>query len=177
MSKLVTAVFEGADEANHAAKQIKEAGLRTSDISIVARQSEEGNDSGRGGSREDRGFTMGRGEGDDTRMVNDNVSDGTIAGSVIGSVAGLLLGFGLIAIPGLGIIAAAGPVAGIISGAITGGIVGGLVDLGIPEEKSKEYEQHIKEGKVIFSMKTKDENVQRVSSILRESGGQGVEAF
>ncbi len=170
MSKMVTAIFDSVDYAEGAARQIKDQGLRTSDISIMAKNEE------RYGDR-NTGFTMGRDNDSGANIVNDNISDGTITGSVLGSVAGLVLGFGLVTVPGLGIVAAAGPLAGIISGAVTGGIVGGLVDLGIPEEKSREYERHVKEGKVLFSMKTKDENVNRVTSILRDSGASEVQAF
>lgn len=80
-------------------------------------------------------------------------------------------------IPGLGIVAAAGPIAGLISGAVTGGIVGGLIDLGIPEEKSKQYESDIKAGKVLFSMRTDEDKVEQVGSILKSNGASSVDTY
>ena len=80
-------------------------------------------------------------------------------------------------VPGLGIIAAAGPVAGLLSGAVTGGIVGGLIDLGIPERESRQYESDIRQGKVLFSMKTDEDKVSRVTEILRNSGASNVQVY
>lgn len=64
--------------------------------------------------------------------------------------------------------------AGLIGGAATGGIVGGLVDLGIPEEESKKYESDVREGKVVFSMKTDEDKVESVRSILQANGAERV---
>lgn len=166
MAKTVVGLFDSQDHAETAARQIKDQGLRTDDISIVAKRSEEG------------------GAGTEAKMVNehntgvnDNISDGVISGGVLGGIAGLLLGAGSMMIPGLGIIAAAGPITGLLSGAVTGGIVGGLVDLGIPENRSRQYESEVKRGKVLFSMKTDEDKVDRISSILRNSGASGIEAY
>lgn len=189
MSKTVVALFDSIDYAETAARQIKEQGLRTDDISIVARH-KDGADDGQGA-----GMVMGTGEnpsmqqkswadggirasgdrsGTGNNFVNDNISDGVISGGILGGLAGLLIGAGSMVIPGLGIIAAAGPVAGLLSGAVTGGIVGGLVDLGIPESESRRYEGDIRGGKVLFSMKTDDDKVDRVTSILRNNGASNV---
>lgn len=80
-------------------------------------------------------------------------------------------------IPGLGIIAAAGPITGLLSGAVTGGIVGGLVDLGIPENKSRQYETDVKAGKILFSMKTDDDKIDRIAEILRSNGASSVDTY
>lgn len=112
-----------------------------------------------------------------TRPVNDNISDGVVTGGILGGIAGLLMGAGSMVVPGLGIVAAAGPITGLLSGAITGGIIGGLVDLGIPEEKSREYEKGVREGKVLFSMKTEEDKVDRVTDILKSNGATNVEVY
>ena len=124
MPKTVVGLFESQDYAEIAARQIKDQGLRTDDISIVARSGEES------GTETDAKMK------NDDSYINDNISDGVISGGVLGGIAGLLIGAGSMMIPGLGIIAAAGPITGLLSGTVTGGIVGGLVDLGIPENKA-----------------------------------------
>ncbi len=156
MSVTVVGVFDRVDFAEKAAREIKEQGLRTDDISIMVKDREQ-NESGEG-----RG------------MVNDNVSNGALTGGVIGGLAGLLIGAGLVAIPGLGIIAAAGPISGLIGGAASGGIIGGLVDLGIPEEEGKKYESDIRQGKVVFSMRTEEEKVESIRNILQANGAERV---
>lgn len=175
MSKTVAAIFDEYKDAETAARRIKEQGLRTDDISIITKQDNGAGetDTGRGkaaGMATGPSFTMGR-------KVNDNISDGTISGGVLGGLAGLLIGAGTMMIPGFGIVAAAGPVTGLMSGAITGGIVGGLIDLGIPENRSRQYETDIKAGKVFFSMKTENENVERVAGILRDNRAISVDSY
>ncbi|NLP45607.1 MAG: hypothetical protein GX347_00990 [Epulopiscium sp.] len=161
MDKTIVAVFSTRDEAENAAHEIKNRGLRMDDISIIAKADdgalEEGPDS------------------DD--FVNDNISDGVTTGGVLGGLAGLLLGAGTFALPGLGVIAAAGPLAGVLSGAVTGGIVGGLVDLGIPEDDSKQYENYIKQGKYVFTMQQSDDKVDEVANVLRNYGASEVNVY
>ncbi|HOQ36783.1 MAG TPA: hypothetical protein PK033_01465 [Acetivibrio sp.] len=176
MAKTIAAIFDNYSNAERAAQQIKDKGLRTDDISIVTKQGDEG--------QSGNNFTMGI-ENMGANMtgknnqggINDNISDGVVTGGILGGLAGLLIGAGSMVIPGLGIIAAAGPITGLISGAITGGIVGGLVDLGIPENKSKQYETDIKAGKTLFSMKIDDDKVDEVSSILRNNGAVSVDSY
>lgn len=167
MSKTVVAIFDDYSYAEKAARQIKEQGLRTDDISIVAKQTSENNMRNTA--------TMGRPES--PRAINDNISDGVVTGGILGGLAGLLIGAGSMVIPGLGIVAAAGPITGLLSGAVTGGLVGGLVDLGIPEDRSRQYETDIKAGKVLFSMKTDEDKVDSVASILRNNGAISVDTY
>jgi uncharacterized membrane protein len=165
MSRTVVGVFDSYEKAERAAIQIKDRGLRTDDISIVAKDTSDdehkNNDS----------VSMSKGP------INDNISDGVVTGGILGGLAGLLIGAGSMVIPGLGIIAAAGPITGLLSGAVTGGIVGGLVDLGIPETKSKQYESDIKSGRVLFSMRTDDDKVSSVSNILYDNGAKSVDSY
>lgn len=176
MSKTIAAIFDNYSNAERAAQQIKDQGLRTDDISIVTRQDEEENNG--------KGMFMGMGnmganmmEGKSEGGANDNISNGVISGGILGGLAGLLIGAGSMAIPGLGIIAAAGPITGLISGAVTGGIAGGLIDLGIPENKSQQYETDIKAGKTLFSMRTDDDKIDQIGTILRNNGAASVDSY
>ncbi|NLP13024.1 MAG: hypothetical protein GX383_00755 [Clostridium sp.] len=180
MAKTIAAIFDNYSNAERAAQQIKDQGLRTSDISIVTKQGEEGEtDSNFSMGLENMGMNMTANDAgeENQRGVNDNISNGVVTGGILGGLAGLLVGAGSMVIPGLGIIAAAGPITGLLSGAITGGIVGGLVDLGIPENKSREYETDIKAGKTLFSMKVDDDKIEEISSILRNNGAASVDSY
>src|SRR5690554_968921 len=106
----------------------------------------------------------------------DSIADGTTWGGALGGVAGLLAGVGALAIPGIGPIIAAGPLAGVLSGAVTGGVAGGLIDLGIPEERGRQYEQELKKGGILAVIETSHDKVNDASSILRQSGAKDVEA-
>lgn len=176
MYKVVVGVFNSYPEAEKATKMVKDAGLRTSDISVIAKQDDKTETEMYGGVRATGTATgpratMGR-EG-----VNDDISDGVITGGILGGLAGLLIGAGTMMVPGFGIVAAAGPITGLISGAVTGGIVGGLVDLGIPEERGKQYENQIKQGKILWSMRTDEANVSKVESILKSCGATDVAVY
>lgn len=157
MSVTVVGVFDRVDFAEKAAREIKDRGLRTDDISIIVKNRDEAESGGEG-------------------VTNDNISNGAVTGGIIGGLAGLLIGAGMVAIPGLGIIAAAGPITGLIGGAATGGIIGGLVDLGIPEEESKRYETDIREGKVVFTMRTEEDKVEDIRNVLQSNGAERVNA-
>jgi uncharacterized membrane protein len=161
MSKIIVGVFESREYAEKAAKQIENQGMSIEDLSIVAKH--------------DDNHEAGVPAEVDGRPRNDNISDGVIGGGIVGGIAGLLLGMGTIAIPGLGIIAAAGPIAGMLSGVVTGGIVGGLIDLGIPEEESRRYESDIKEGKILLSMRAEDDRIDQLESILTSNGAVSVD--
>lgn len=154
--EVVTAIFKSHHDATEATEKIRQEGLRMSDISILTR--DEVDDQRK----------------HDGKASHDNVSDGTMRGGMLGGLAGLFLGLGTIAVPGLGVVAAAGPIAGLLSGAITGGVVGALVDLGIPDEKAKEYDEDLQQGKVLWSMEVEEEYADQVKSILKDYGAEKI---
>ena len=174
MSKTIVAIFDNYSYAEKAARQIKDQGLRTDDISIVAKQ--DGDNTGKG-TTATMGANIGMNMGTNTGAKNDNISDGVVTGGILGGLAGLLIGAGSMVVPGLGIVAAAGPITGLLSGAVTGGIVGGLVDLGIPENKSKQYETDVRAGKILFSMKTDEDKVDKIAALLRNNGADSVDTY
>ncbi len=158
MTNTVIGVFNTRQDAENATYKLRNEGFNTENISIV------------GGSSDDA-------ESSDNAGASDNISNGVTAGTILGGVAGLLIGAGTFAIPGLGVVAAAGPLAGLISGAVTGGVVGALVDLGIPENESKGYEDHIKTGKYILTVKTEGDNVDAVKSVISNYGATDVNVY
>jgi len=179
MAKTVAAIFDNRSNAEKAAQEIKDQGLRTEDISIVAKEKDDKNYSYNENSNEGRMENNNDGRMNFTGKseVNDNISDGVISGGVLGGLAGLLIGAGSMVVPGLGIVAAAGPITGLISGAVTGGIVGGLIDLGIPEDRGRQYESDIKAGKILFTMNADEKNIDKISSILKENGAISVDTY
>ncbi|TYP53265.1 general stress protein [Thermosediminibacter litoriperuensis] len=158
MAKTVIGVFENREQAEKAVNEMRDSGFDTNEISIVAK----------GGQRGER-------NGDNGAMGMDTVADGTTTGGVLGGLAGLAVGAGALAIPGLGPIIAAGPIAGLLSGAATGGIAGGLIDWGIPEERGRYYEEEVKRGKILAAVRTHDQKVERAADVMRRNGARDVE--
>lgn len=154
--KTVVGIFGSRDQAEKAIHELRNKGYEK-DISLVAKDAAFG----------------------DTRASmtgGDSVWDGTASGGIIGGIAGLALGAGALAIPGLGPIIAAGPISGLLSGAATGGLTGGLVDWGIPEERGRHYENKIKEGKLVTTVRCDDNKVEDCSQTLRNNGAFDVES-
>lgn len=158
MQKTVIGTFDSRDQAEKAIPALRNNGFYN-DLSIVA------SDKGRAGGAQ--GAMGGANEG--------SVASGVSTGGVLGGLAGLAMGAGALAIPGVGPILAAGPIAGLLSGAATGGIAGGLIDWGVPAERSQFYEGKVKEGKILASIRSDEANVNKAADILRNNGAMDVE--
>ena len=156
MSKTVIGVFQNEESARQAVDDLRGSGFDTNEISIIARDRD----------RDAGGSTMGLGS---------DISGGTTTGGVLGGLAGLALGAGALAIPGIGPLVAAGPLAGVISGAATGGIAGGLIDWGIPSDRSDYYEGKVREGRILATVRTQEDKIDQAASILRDNGASDVE--
>lgn len=163
LAKTVIGVFSTRDQAEKAVAELRSKGFEK-EISILAKDDRA--NTGRDIDRDENTVMFGGG---------DTLSGGAATGGVLGGIAGLALGAGAIAIPGLGPIIAAGPIAGMLSGAATGGLAGGLVDWGIPEDRSKYYEKKVKEGNIVATVKTSDDKINSAADILRKNGAQDVE--
>jgi hypothetical protein len=105
---------------------------------------------------------------------------GATTGTVLGGLGGFLIGVGLLAIPGVGPILAAGAeisaiastLAGAGIGAAAGGIIGALVGLGIPEERAKVYNQRIEAGDYLVMVSGTEDDLSRSQSIMRNHNVQ-----
>ena len=124
-----------------------------------------------------------RGSKDFAHEKNTKAPEGTVAGvttgGAIGGTLGLLAGIGMLAIPGVGPLIAAGPIMGALAGLGVGGAVGGLigalVGMGIPEFEAKRYEGRIKEGGVLLSVHCDSASrISRATNLLRHTGAQDI---
>jgi hypothetical protein len=96
---------------------------------------------------------------------------------VLGGLAGVLVGLGALAIPGIGPVIAAGPLAaaltglagagaGAVAGGVTGGLIGALVDMGVPQETAQYYAEGIRRGGTLVTVRSDDTFTDRVVDIL-----------
>jgi hypothetical protein len=158
--KTVIGVFDNREQAEKSISQLRDSGFDTNEISILTKG---------------RGKKGGDEEGGDAVLDMGTATDGTTTGGVLGGIAGLALGAGALAIPGLGPIIAAGPIAGLLSGAATGGIAGGLIDWGIPEQRGRYYEGEVKKGRVLAAVRTHEQKIKSAADIMRENGAKDIE--
>jgi len=151
MTTTVTKVFDSYAQARQAVGALEGAGFASSDISIVANKHV---------SREHA----------DVDEVSDTAKGAGIGGA-LGGVAGLLAGLGLLAIPGLGPVVAAGwlasTAAGAAAGAAAGGIVGALVDSGESEENAHVYSEAVRRGGTLVSVRASDAQAPQAREMLQ----------
>ncbi len=109
----------------------------------------------------------------------EGATAGVVAGGIVGGAIGALIGIGVLAIPGVGPLIAAGPViaalTGVGSGGVVGGIIGALVGIGIPEYEAKRYEGRIKEGGILLSVHCDNSDwVAKAKQELRDTGAEDI---
>ena len=162
MAKLVISTFDTRAKAEEAVRGLREKGFNQ-EISIMAKDEvvREGG----------RGRQQGR---QDMELGGDSITDGATTGGTLGALAGLAVGVGALAIPGLGPLFAAGPIAGLLGGAASGGIAGSLIDWGIPEQQGRQIEQDIRSGKIMVAVQSAPEKIDEAASVLRKFGANSV---
>jgi hypothetical protein len=109
----------------------------------------------------------------------EGIAAGAGTGAAIGGVLGWLVGIGALAVPGIGALAAAGPLVAALAGAgaagATGGLVGGLIGAGMPEIEAKRYAGRLRDGGYLLSVHCDDRAwVERATEILRATGGHDI---
>ena len=139
MAKTVIALMDNLADAQAVVRELGDAGIRSEDIGFMANQKH---------------------EIPATAHLNESEGSGTATGAVtgaaLGGVAGLALALAPIAIPGIGALLAAGPIAAALAGAgigaVAGGVIGGLTNLGVPEEEAHYYAEAVRRGGILVTV-------------------------
>src|SRR5271155_3953786 len=162
-NRAVFGIYISQLDAENVVHGLKLAGFRSTDISIL--------------------FPDNAGTKDLAMERNTKAPEGTAAGAsggaVVGGILGWLAGVGALAIPGLGLFVAAGPIMAMLSGIGVGGVLGGvggaLVGLGTPEYEAKRYEGRIRKGGILLSVHCDDDHwCKRAQSVLEHTGAEDV---
>jgi len=143
MIRTVTGLFDTVSDAQRAAKELLDRGIPRKDMSMVAP------------------------DVSDPNTQQHTMSTGAVGGSMVGGAIGLLVGAGLLVIPGIGPVLAIGPLAAAIGtisaavgstalgagvGASVGGLAGSLIGTGMPEEKAHIYAEGVRRGGVLLTV-------------------------
>lgn len=164
MKRTITRLYDNRTDALEAAHELERMGISTSDVSIIASNKDSWYDGKAGHDRD--------ADGRDDRV--EGMSKGAATGGVLGAGAGLLAGLGMLAIPGIGPVVAAGWIAttltGAAAGAVAGGAVGGLVaaltDAGVPEEEAHVYSEGVRRGGTLLTARVDEDDAARVEAAL-----------
>ena len=168
MSHTVAGVFDEPRHAEMALNELKDAGFRPDQVSVVAKDTRE---------------TQAMVEGSDMAGAETSgAAAGAFLGGITGGIVGWLVGIGALAIPGIGPIVAAGALAttlgGAAVGAVAGGLIGALVGAGIPEEDARSYETHVKEGRILITAQAMNaQQAGRAREAFDRHGGTDVRAY
>jgi len=165
MTKTITRVYDDYLAAENTVRDLKTAGLGDSHIGIVASNAEGWHKPGSGNVDPMH---------DKDRDGKDDRSEGAVTGggmgAILGGAAGVAAGLGMIAIPGIGPVVAAGWLAALASGAVGGGVVGGLigalVESGTSKENAELYAEAVRRGGAIVTAKVSDDEVARYTAIM-----------
>lgn len=160
MTKTITGLFDHYSDAATAVEQLKAAGISDHDISIVSNNTD--------GRHKDH---------DHDNDVAEDAGTGAGIGAAVGGVGGLLTGLGIMAIPGVGPVVAAGwlaaTAAGALAGAVVGGAAGGLIgaltESGVDERDAHVYAEGVRRGGTLVTAKVDDSRVSEAEGILKRS--------
>jgi Heat induced stress protein YflT domain len=157
MTQTVSALYDTYDSAASAVNALETTGIPHSDISIVSNNVD---------NRYDK---------DRTTNAAEDAGKGAGVGAAVGGIGGLLTGLGLMAIPGVGPVVAAGwlvaTAAGAATGAVVGGAAGGLVGsltgAGVPEGDAQFYAEGVRRGGTLVTARVDDARAPTAREILQ----------
>ncbi|MDB5595895.1 MAG: hypothetical protein JWM36_2856 [Hyphomicrobiales bacterium] len=156
MTRTVSALFDTYAAASSAVSALEAAGTPRSEISIVSNNSENWH------------------KGDAASDAADDAGKGAGIGAAVGGLGGLLTGLGLMAIPGVGPVVAAGwlastavgALAGAAVGGAAGGLIGGLTDAGVPERDAHVYAEGVRRGGTLVTARADESRADAAQAIL-----------
>lgn len=171
MAKTLVGLFDTFAQAQHVADALTKLGIDQKAISVVSRSHDA-----------EVAPAVVTEELEPESSAAEAAGTGAVGGTVVGGTLGLLAGLGALAIPGIGPVIAAGPLAAALGttalgagiGAATGSLLGALVGAGVPEEEASMYAEGVRRGGTLVSVAVDDQHADRVYNIMQESGAVDV---
>jgi hypothetical protein len=171
VAKTIVGSFDSFEEAQEVFRDLQQGGFARDDISIIANNAAGSIESRTGDLPADAPATM-----SDT---GSGAATGAAAGGVLGGAAGLVVGLMGLAIPGIGPIVAAGPLAAALAGAgvgaVAGGLIGGLTGAGVSEEDANYYAESVRRGGALVTVRADDARAEEAARIMRSHGAVDIE--
>lgn len=166
-TKTITALYDRTEDAQSALRDLQNMNISRDNISLIA---------------SDAAGTYSHDNGNGISTQSDAV-EGAVAGATFGGIGGLVVGLAALAIPGIGPVLAAGPLASALIaagigagvGAVTGGIVGALTEMGVSEETAGYYAEGIRRGGTLLTVHVPENMSKRVMDVLNRHNAIDVE--
>jgi hypothetical protein len=162
--KTISRLYKDYDIGARVVAELEQAGIPHDDISIVANNESGWFDRDGTTSRVDRDH-----DGRDDRA--EGAAAGAGIGASLGGVAGLLAGLGLLAIPGIGPVVAAGWLASTAAmaaaGGTAGGLIGALTQSGHDENEARTYAEGVQRGGTLVTVRVDDSRAATAEAIMQ----------
>ena len=171
MAKTVIGLMENIGEAQSVVRDLVASGIDRDDIGFMANEKHAVPESAH--------LNEGEGSRDGGRAASGALA-GAGTGAAIGGIAGLALSLAPLAIPGIGPILAAGPIAAALTGAgigaVAGGLIGGLTNLGVPEDEAHYYAEGVRRGGILVTVAAEtDAQADQAAEIMRRHGAVDID--
>lgn len=166
--RTVSAIFKEQQQIDNVIRRLLDRGISREDISVIGKNFHS--------ETKIAGFITKK------DVILGGLKQGAIFGSIFGSALALLSGVGVLFVPFIGTLVAAGPLGaallGAASGAIAGsagaGLVSAFVALGIPEEKAAVYQTRIEAGEFMLAVEVAAAKSGEIQLLLESAGGEEI---
>jgi cation transport regulator ChaB len=166
--KCVSATFKEEKKLQDAVQRLLNRGIAKEDISIIGRNFQT--------EAKITGFLTKK------DIILDGLTSGALYGSLFGSVLSLLSGVGVLFIPFLGTVVAAGPLAAALLGATSGALYGAigaglgsvLISLGMAQERAAIYQTRVQVGEFLIVAEVPADRSGEIFLLLQSAGGEEV---
>ena len=170
MTVTISKLYNSYSDARVAVQALETAGVKHGDISVLA-------------SNADDRFAVDPKDPKKSLIVDrdldgrddraEGAATGAGVGAAVGGAAGLLTGLGLLAIPGVGPVVAAGwlvaTLTGAAAGGATGGAIGALTQSGVSKEDADVYAEGLRRGGAVVSARVADADAARLQAVMDRS--------
>jgi hypothetical protein len=155
--RTITTLYDNYDDAVKTVQDLEAEGIAHDAISLIANNAENRYQATH-----------------DANAAGTGAEAGATVGGALGGGAGLLAGLGILVIPGIGPVVAAGwllatvvgAVAGASAGAATGGLVGSLTAVGVSEAHANVYAEGVRRGGTLVTARVDADVAALVESIM-----------
>ena len=166
--RTITAIFTEENQVNKLIERLLKRGVSKDHISVMGKNFES--------QTRIAGFISKK------DVILGGLRTGAIFGSLFGTLLSLLTGVGVLFIPFVGSVVAAGPISSILLGAATGAIAGSagaglasvLTTLGMPQDKATVYETRLKAGEFLVMVEVPAEKLGEYQLLIESAGGQEI---
>jgi cation transport regulator ChaB len=166
--RTVTAIFKEREQIDNVIRRLLDRGISRDDISVVGKNFHS--------ETKIAGFITKK------DVILGGLRQGGIFGSIFGSALALLSGVGVLFVPFVGTVVAAGPIgaallgaaSGAIAGAAGAGLVSAFVAWGMPEEKAAIYQTRIEAGDFMVAAEVPADKTGEIQLLLESAGGEEV---